>query len=286
MSLLDFFKLLISKDSRESIASALAALKRSPEWKDRLLIIKEKFTGIQYAEALELIAFIIAIAGEKGWSDSECSRGELVLRELIDNAFIHGAKNQVKSWVKIQLTLSPETLSILVSDSSNGFNLASALLKADNASGIGLVKELSSRFTQPQPNTVHVLLDRRQKGKIIFNECEGYIHVDLSGTMGGYQLPAFPAEISYDKIDDIENIVKSYPSSTIFIVDFSEARMILSSWMRVVGRIKKIIESHGASVGFLASKEVNEVWKYLEFTSKLNIGSNLDDILKRTIISE
>jgi len=157
--LLDIAKLILQKDTRESFKELVDLVKRKPEWKADLVELDGKFSYAEQGEAETFVRYVHEVLLRKTWPEKRAGVAEFVIRELMDNAFIHGQPPSGSSGVvRVQASMTSAWLCCRVSDRGAGFDLAVTLSKQakEEARGLSRINSLATRLVQDGPNTVEV----------------------------------------------------------------------------------------------------------------------------------
>ena len=153
MSVLDILKLILSKESRETLGELWDSVKSTPEWKKNILEINQNFTRDDIEYLSQFVDFILEILREKSWGYSKINDVELTCNELLDNAFKHN-KNVKKLKVKVKVSISPINFKLSVSDNGKGFDLENKIRKNKNHKGLNIINNISYDFYQESPNEI------------------------------------------------------------------------------------------------------------------------------------
>jgi len=104
-------------------------------------------SSVEYLEEIENLS--CKIAGKCGFTEDDIDDISIALTEMVNNAILHGNKNDPKKKVTIHFEMTAERLSIHIHDEGTGFNpekvrdpLEPENLLAENGRGIYLVRAL------------------------------------------------------------------------------------------------------------------------------------------------
>lgn len=155
MSITDVIRLLLQKDTRDAVAEALAALKRTPAWKKDVVVLNETFKADERVQCDAFLRFALLAVSEKGWPENRVGVVSFVARELVENAFTHGLSGIRRGTVSLGLTVTPDHVVVECSDSGAGFSLADELaaqgyasLEPDGGSGLTQIHRACRRLEQ------------------------------------------------------------------------------------------------------------------------------------------
>lgn len=251
-------KLLLSKESRETVTLILNALKRSPAWKEDLVIFEEKFPSNKENESVVLVTFATKLLDSKGWDANQINTVRFACLELIRNAFEHGLKDNEGGKVHIRISASSDFFEINIKDPGIGFDLNQELKRqgADD----------------PNSKTCHALGIAYRRG------------VELSQKAGPNSITALirnkqsPPEV--EKIDGIsvfrfKNEMRDYPGYY---------------WRQVISEIK---QPHSrvvldlTKVTYLSSPEIRQIFEALSagYCPEASFAETTDESLTRIKIN-
>lgn len=239
--LLDVAKLLLDRDTRESVKELIAALRKKPEWQKDLVEMVERFARPEEHKARLFIRFAAEVLAQKGWPAARAGAAEFAIQELVDNAFLHGlVEGDNTSRIRIRAQLSNVWAICAISDNGPGFDLSGTLATQERGErrGLSRVRAIASRLVQSAPNTVEVLV-----------ECvPGQVTATEIGTAYVLMLKGELRHSSIDYKDELERLCAHVPRITRLVIDLTEATYLSSAGIRFLLMVWKRMSESGSTV--------------------------------------
>lgn len=217
----EIIKLLLSKDTRESIQAGVGALTRAPAWKEDLLVVGESFDADREALAGVLVAHAAKELARKGWPEERIGVAQFVADELIRNAFAHGAKGTTDLHVGVRARLTSQWAEFSVSDNGEGFSLGSTLESQVAApKGLTFVQRASAALTQRSPTAVIARVDLVANSRRVVDDGEIFL-VRVGG------------RLDHEHAREFEAALGEFPVPSRVIIDLRGVTYISSVGLRV-----------------------------------------------------
>ncbi|MEZ4387215.1 MAG: hypothetical protein R3D98_06490 [Candidatus Krumholzibacteriia bacterium] len=224
---LEIAKMLLNKDTRESVRSLVSAVLSKPEWKQELFAMSAAFRDGEEAEARLFVKITIDLLQERGWNHRQVGAAEFAIQEVVDNAFLHGIPvDQTTGRVDVETTLCTAWVRCKVSDRGSGFCLEDVLATQSRYGPRGLyrVNQIATSLFQKAPSTVVVRIDVAP-GKIVVSENDGILEVRFSGELIGRDCGYETALAAFN-----DQVVKSKG----VLLDLSQVRYLSSTAMGMI----------------------------------------------------
>lgn len=225
--MLEFLKLLISKDFINNAKEIVNLLRNNKDWRKDIV----KYSGdFEYKDKIESTIFInkcISIIAEKGWDIDEQIEVRFILNEIFENSFEYGMPSKELGLISASATITSSFIKFSTTDLGLGFDLNKELLnqeifnpESDKHKGLAMVSRITPEIMQektPRRNTIIVikrqglkpLKIKKQNGIIIF-------HVGNS------------TYINEDNFKILIDKLKEIPNNEKVIIDFENSNMLNS----------------------------------------------------------
>jgi anti-sigma regulatory factor (Ser/Thr protein kinase) len=225
MSLLEFLRLLVSKDTRETAKEVLRLVKRSPEWKKDIVLLEGKFPAGEEEHAKVMTSQAMRLLASKKFGNEQIQRARFVSLELIRNAFEHGLKRDQDGQIQVRIEVSSDFYRIGVTDPGSGFDLAEELSRqgakdkrSERCRALGFIYRMVSDLSQDVSGGKHTVTALIRKGE---NPCEieRVGDVTIFRFKGEMQLSGyFWAEITRE--------IEELPRTSRAVLDFAEVNEV------------------------------------------------------------
>ena len=239
MSMLDVLRLLFSKEARETIGDVLARLRASPEWKQELVLINEKFKREESNHIEILVGHVQQLLASKDWDEEDIMRVRFVCLELAKNAFEHGLQAERRGSVSVSIQASPQFLEMTITDPGPGFDLDQELERqgaknprSHHCRALGFIYRQASELLQipGKKNAIRVVVRKSLKPCGIEHEGDVVVFRFQGETQpSGY----FWAHI----VQQIEDL----PDGSKVLLDFADVDDVSS---RVISEISALLMKH------------------------------------------
>ena len=218
MSVIDLLKLLLSKDSRETVGFVLKKLRSAPEWRKDVVLLQEKFTRKQKLQIPVLVSHVVDLLSGKGWEYEDIQTAKFMLSELTDHAFEHGIQASPKAAVTVRVQASSDFIEMVVSDPGKGFDLQTEMETQQAADphsqscrALGFIYRWANELTQEtDPHAMRAYFRRQHKPCVVTRngDCVTF----------GFQGETQPSGYFWAQIvNEIENL----PENVGVVLDFS-----------------------------------------------------------------
>lgn len=184
--MLEFLKLIISKEFVSNSKDIINLLRKSKDWKKDIT----KYSGsFEYKDKIDSSIFIakcIELLKEKNWNDDELTEVKFILNELFENSFEYGMPSKELGLIVANATLTSTFLKFSITDLGLKFDLEKELQnqdifnpESDKHKGLALISKITPEIIQektPRRNTIIVIKRQglkplkvsKQNGIIIF----------------------------------------------------------------------------------------------------------------------
>lgn len=184
--MLEFFKLIISKDFISNSKEILNLLRKSKDWKKDITKYSGSFEYIDKIDSTIFIKKSLDILKEKNWNVEEINEVKFILNELFENSFEHGMPSKENGLMEAHATITSTFIKFSTTDLGLNFDLIAELQRqeifnpdSDKHKGLALISKITPEITQevtPRRNTIIVikrqglkpLKIRKQNGVVIF----------------------------------------------------------------------------------------------------------------------
>lgn len=241
MSLFDLFKMFLSRETRETASDVIKALKKTPEWKQDIVVIDEVFSLDEMDKSRILVNHMLKLLGAKKWDSDGIQRVQFTLLELIRNAFEHGCKNVLKGKIHIKSEVSSDYLKFEITDPGPGFDLSKELERqgaknrySSDCRALGFIYRMTTDLSQEISKKGHKISVTFGKD---YNPCEveRIDHVAIFGFKGEIQPQGyFWAEIVRE--------IQELPENFKVILDFSNVE---DPSTRILSEIMRLLDQYG-----------------------------------------
>jgi anti-anti-sigma factor len=270
MAVLDILKLLLSKDTKDTVSKAIGILRKSPEWKTDLYTREYKFKGQGDLHKIELLLrFYMHLLQEKNWSESSTYTIEFACNELVKNAFLYSNNNLVR--IKLSISASSLYFMFSIEDNGPGFDLEEQLAKkASNPHGLNYVKKIADQLYQKNLNTVSASFTKH-KGQCTTYSKDKIFLIKLSGRINSISCPKIKEEI----LSGISVIEKDQG----ILLDISDSETFDSTGLSLLMAVRKI--SHRNAIPFSTVQPnksyVMELFKVSQLDPLMNFFTSIDE---------
>lgn len=191
--MMEFIKLLLSKDFVSNFKEIITILRRSSEWRKDIVVYKGKFLNEEKDESQVLIKEALKMLRQKEWSEEETGEISFVLSEIIDNSFKYGIKNPEFGFVQCTLTITSSFIKMQISDNGVNFDLKEELRKQgafeekpDKHRGLSFVFKIAPEISQEKAGVTNTIIVIKRKGvkRFKFEKYKDIIIVNVGNNFG------------------------------------------------------------------------------------------------------
>jgi anti-sigma regulatory factor (Ser/Thr protein kinase) len=243
--MIEFLKLIFSKDFIANSKEIIAVLRRSKDWRKDIVKYSGVFFDKEKIESTVLIEESLKILKVKNWDEEEISETKFILNELLENSFTHGLPSKENSCLKAEITATSSFIKISISD----FGLAFDLLKelndqeafnpnSDKHKGLSLINKITPEIYQEKGgNSNTIIVIKRQGLKPLKVEKENDILIFRVGNS---------TYINDTNFNIFVERLNSLASGNKIIIDFGSSRnMMLSRAYRDIRQSLVTAKIHG-----------------------------------------
>lgn len=231
--MLEFLKLVISKDFVTNSKEIINLLRRSKDWKKDIT----KYSGsFEYKDKIESSIFInkcIEILKAKYWNEDELNEVKFILNELFENSFEYGMPSKELGLIEANATLTSTFIKFSTTDLGLNFDLVKELQnqeifnpESDRHKGLALISKITPEIIQektPRRNTIIVIKRQGLKPLKVRKE-NGIIIFEVGNS-------------TYVNEDNFKILINKLQNITInqkVIIDFENSKMLNSYIYRAI----------------------------------------------------
>ncbi len=169
--MIEFFKLIFSRDFISNVKDIISLLRKSKEWKKDIVKLSGSFSYKDKIESTVLIDQSIKVLIMKGWSDEERNEIEFILSELFENSFNHSSPSKEFSSVDAEITITSTFFKLAISDFGVQFDLLQELknqeaLNPDSEKhrGLSFINKLTPEIYQEKRSSKNTIIVIKREG--------------------------------------------------------------------------------------------------------------------------